>query len=77
MAADIIEERSKQYNGNSDMFEWIGREVAMDPTRVIEVLIGVKEARLHAAPDHLDSLVDMVGYRAIHAVYKYGAGCEL
>jgi hypothetical protein len=68
-AADTIEERAAQYNGESDMFEQIAFVTALSIEKVFDVFIATKDARLSANPEHLDSLIDLLAYTALQHSY--------
>lgn len=70
-AADTIEQRSKEYNGNSFMFQSIADKTHVTVDDVFNILIAIKKERLISNEKHTDSLVDMVAYQALHAVHSH------
>ena len=64
-AADTIEQRSQEYRGAGDMFDGIADRADTDVDVVFNVLIGTKQARIDANPDHLDSYIDLLAYTAL------------
>jgi hypothetical protein len=64
-AADTIEQRAQEYLGVGDMFDVIADKADTDLEVVFRVLIGTKQARIDANPDHLDSYIDLIAYTAL------------
>jgi hypothetical protein len=70
-SADIIEERSKEYGGNSFMFRSAAERSGISIDDVFNVLMSIKEERLICAPDHTDSLVDLMAYSALKMTHRH------
>jgi hypothetical protein len=64
-AADTIEQRAQEYRGVGDMFDSIADRADTDVEVVFNVLIGTKQARIDANPEHLDSYIDLLAYTAL------------
>ena len=72
VCAGILEQRSDEYSGVSDMFDHISELSNVEVSKVFDVLKAVKLSRLVSNPEHTDSLIDLINYFALQHVKWVG-----